>query len=448
MDALRKHGHGLSAGRVAGGNLRGRLVDGFLRITDWSIQRRVNLVAGILIPYHLGYIYLIRSSFGDGSLVNMQLLEPLLWMWLAVIGLMFISTLRPSKRAKDSRWPVHMFIFGYGTFMFAFVYIFGTMSSPYISYYLVSIVLLLILFDSSAAVLAMGFGTVVTIVVGLLEVTGQIPHAPALVERSVDLQNTTAWFLTTFAWILMALFILLCLLALTTAARERARAAIERSDELIRRYVPPQIASKIMEGSDLDVLQTARRRLTIFFSDVEGFTALSDRIEPEVTSSVLNEYLSEMAMLANDFQGTLNEFIGDGLMILFGAPEATNDEDQAMRAVRMATRMQERMVDLNEKWFREGLDVPLRIRVGINTGIVSVGSFGSQGRMTYTAIGNQTNLAARIQAQCEAGKVLLGDSTWRLVREEIDCIPKGEIEVKGIHYPVQVHEVSMNRAAS
>lgn len=174
---------------------------------------------------------------------------------------------------------------------------------------------------------------------------------------------------------------------------------------------------------------------------MEGFTAASDQLEPEELSSLLNEYLSEMVRIAEHYGGTVNQFVGDAIMILFGAPEATNDRDHALRAVRMAIHMQRRMLELQKEWFNTGIQTPFRIRVGINTGSVNVGNFGSEGRLTYTAIGKQTNLAARIEAQCQPGRILISHSTWALIREEIPCIERGEIEAKGLHYAIRVYEV-------
>jgi adenylate cyclase len=156
-----------------------------------------------------------------------------------------------------------------------------------------------------------------------------------------------------------------------------------------------------------------------------------------------------MTRIADRFGATVNQLVGDGIMIFFGAPTATDDRDHALRAVRMAHEMQRRMVELREAWFRRGIQHPFRIRIGINTGFSSVGDFGSPGRMMYSAIGQQTNLAARIQAHCEPDRILLSHSTWALVQGEIPCTPQGEITVKGLHYPVLVYEVAgaVERAA-
>ncbi|MGH8458952.1 MAG: adenylate/guanylate cyclase domain-containing protein, partial [Nevskiales bacterium] len=104
-----------------------------------------------------------------------------------------------------------------------------------------------------------------------------------------------------------------------------------------------------------------------------------------------------------------------------------------------AQAMQARLPELNARWRKLGLGAALQIRVGINTGMVSVGSYGSEGRMTYTAIGLQTNIAARIQSHCEPGGILISDATWQLIHEAIECTPKGEVQCKGVHYPVAVY---------
>jgi adenylate cyclase len=114
-----------------------------------------------------------------------------------------------------------------------------------------------------------------------------------------------------------------------------------------------------------------------------------------------------MASIGERYGGTIDKFVGDAVMIFFGAPVQTNDHDQAMRAVRMAVEMQDAMVRLGEKWRRAGFERPFVIRIGINTGHATIGSFGSKRRVDYTAIGRQVNLAARLQAHCEPGKILL-----------------------------------------
>jgi adenylate cyclase len=109
-----------------------------------------------------------------------------------------------------------------------------------------------------------------------------------------------------------------------------------------------------------------------------------------------------MTAIAGRFGGTIDKFMGDAIMIFFGAPVATHDEDHALRAVRMAMAMQGRMKELQRRWEKHGIIEPFQVRMGINTGVASVGNFGAPGRMDYTAIGRQVNLAARLQVNCDS----------------------------------------------
>jgi class 3 adenylate cyclase len=175
------------------------------------------------------------------------------------------------------------------------------------------------------------------------------------------------------------------------------------------------------------------------FSDIVGFSDTADELEPEDLSMLLNEYLAEMTKIAEKYGATIDKFVGDAVICFFGAPTATDDRDQAHRAVQMALEMNERVAELDVSWRKFGVSRPLRIRIGVNTGLANVGSFGSQRRMDYTAIGRQVNLAARLETSCEPGNVLISHSTYALVNDKIPCVPKGEIHVKGIHHPVKVY---------
>lgn len=219
---------------------------------------------------------------------------------------------------------------------------------------------------------------------------------------------------------------------------ENQRKALDHGHDLIRRYIPTSVAAQIIAGNENAISEPRRQRITILFSDIVGFTDIADRVEPEVITQVINEYMGAMSEILDAHQGTVNEFIGDGLMALFGAPEAMEPEAHARQAILSARAMQDGLPALNQQWRKLGLGEALKIRIGINTGMASVGSYGSQGRMTYTAIGLQTNIAARIQLHCEPGGILISEATCHLVDDVIDCEPKGEVECKGVHFPVKV----------
>ncbi len=179
--------------------------------------------------------------------------------------------------------------------------------------------------------------------------------------------------------------------------------------------------------------------MTVLFSDVVGFTNTADSLDPESLAQIVQEYLATMATIVERHGGTLNEFAGDGVMALFGAPLERPAEEQVAAALAAATEIQTNMPVLNEHWFKIGLDHELHTRIGINTGVLSVGTFGSGGRATYTAIGIQTNIAARIQAECDPGSILLSQASWHLIKDTVLCEERGEAEVKGVHFPIKLY---------
>jgi class 3 adenylate cyclase len=220
---------------------------------------------------------------------------------------------------------------------------------------------------------------------------------------------------------------------------EAQQQELRKSREAVRRYVPRAVFEHIVQGDTTIIDVPVRRRVTVLFADLVGFTALADRVDGEVLTQVANDYMTAMSQLVDEHGGLVNEFAGDGLMALFGAPDAMDVGEQAHSAVRAAQAMQARLPELNLAWERAGVPQRIQMRIGINTGVLSVGSFGSAGRMTYTAIGRHTNIAARLQAHCEPGQILLSDASWCLIRDRIECLPLGEVQCRGVHHPVRVY---------
>jgi class 3 adenylate cyclase len=187
---------------------------------------------------------------------------------------------------------------------------------------------------------------------------------------------------------------------------ERQQALLEQSRALIRRYAPSSVVSRIELG-DTSVDAPQRRKITVFSSDVVGFTAMADRIDPEGLAHIINDYLGAVSDLVERHGGTVTEFAGDGVMAIFGAPDELDPADQVTAAVSAARELQTALSEWSHSWFEHGIVEELKARVGINTGVVSVGTFGSAIRATYTGIGLQMKIAARVQAQAEPGGILL-----------------------------------------
>lgn len=259
-------------------------------------------------------------------------------------------------------------------------------------------------------------------------------------QRRGEIPIATTWYYV--AAILTAPILVVVASTLIEAGMRRQFAAdqtIARQQKLLRKYAPAAVAERIVSGDDHTVGQPQRLRVTAMSSDVAGFTALADQIDPESLSQIINEYMAAMSDVVEGHGGVVTEFAGDGLTAIFGAPEAFEPEEQVGRALSAAEAMHARLAELNKTWFRLGIEQPLRVRIGINTGMLSVGTFGSDGRATYTAIGLQMNVAARIQAQCEPGQTLLSSASRHLVSESVACEPLGEITVKGVHFPISIY---------
>jgi class 3 adenylate cyclase len=185
----------------------------------------------------------------------------------------------------------------------------------------------------------------------------------------------------------------------------------------ISRYLSPQIYESIFTGQSDAAIRTDRKKLTIFFSDIQDFTGATHRLQPEEMAALLNEYLTEMSDIALAHGGTIDKFIGDGVLIFFGDPETRGAAEDATACLKMAIDMQRRLAELSAKWRRAGIERPLRVRMGINTGFCNVGNFGSANRMDYTVIGVEVNVAARLQSIAEPGGIVMSYETYALVRD-------------------------------
>ena len=221
---------------------------------------------------------------------------------------------------------------------------------------------------------------------------------------------------------------------------ERTKELVVLSKKLAK-YFSPQVYQSIFSGK-LDVkIQTQRKPLTVFFSDLEGFTELTERLEPEVLTEILTQYLTEMSKIAIKWGGTIDKFIGDALLVFFGDPNSNGNKEDAVACVSMAIEMLERLKFLRKFWRDKGISKPLNARIGIHTGVCTVGNFGSEDRLDYTIIGNGVNLASRIETNAEPNKILLSEDTYLLIKNNISCLKKQKISVKGISYPIQTYEV-------
>jgi len=220
--------------------------------------------------------------------------------------------------------------------------------------------------------------------------------------------------------------------------RQKDAASLSRK---LSKYLPPQVWGSIFSGQTDVKLQTQRKKLTVFFSDIKGFAEISEELQPEALTDLLNSYFTEMSRIALKYGGTIDKFVGDAILIFFGDPASRGHKQDAIACVSMALEMRKRMKLLRQQWRKEGISKPLQVRMGINTGYCTVGNFGAETRMDYTIIGREVNLASRLESVAQPGEILISEASYNLVRDVIMCRDKGQITVKGFTRPVQIYQV-------
>jgi PAS domain S-box-containing protein len=218
-------------------------------------------------------------------------------------------------------------------------------------------------------------------------------------------------------------------------------AELVRTGELAR-FLPRQVAEGLLEGR----LQTEeesfeRRRITVLFADMVGFTDLAESLEPEELAVVLNGYLREMSAAVIAFGGSVDNLIGDGVLAVFGAPKTMPEAEQAWAAVRAAIEMRERCHRLAASLREQGIPADLEMRVGVNTAHCTVGVFGSEVMRAYMAVGFAVNVAARLQTAADPGSILCGFRTYALVKDRVRAEERGALSVKGALRPVEAWEI-------
>jgi class 3 adenylate cyclase/tetratricopeptide (TPR) repeat protein len=206
-------------------------------------------------------------------------------------------------------------------------------------------------------------------------------------------------------------------------------------------YTPPHLAAKILTSRS--VLEGERKQVTVLFADVAGFSSLAERLDPETIHLMMDGCFEILTRAVHRHEGTINQFTGDGIMALFGAPIA--HEDHAVRALQAALSIQGDLASFAQSVERRWR-VPFRMRLGINTGSVVVARIGDTLRMDYTAQGDTTNLAARLQQMAPAGTIWVGESTYRVARSAFEWRSIGPVAVKGRETPVGAYELVGRRA--
>jgi class 3 adenylate cyclase len=216
-------------------------------------------------------------------------------------------------------------------------------------------------------------------------------------------------------------------------------ASLKQNERLARlkRYLSPQIAASILAGDDDTPFKSHRREITVMFVDLRGFTAFADNAEPEEVMELLREYHAEMGRIIFKFDGTIEHFAGDGIMVFFNDPIPC--EDHKERAVRTALEIRARARELRSDWLNKGYD--LDVGVGIATGYATLGNIGFEGRVEYGAIGNVPNLSARLCGEAAGGQILTDVKTGNQIETLVETELLGDLQLKGFLRPVSALNV-------
>ncbi len=422
------------------------LTERFMEIDEWPTGRKTALVMGLAEVSHLADWLFLHVFLSGNSAYDLGVIDRLMAYGAGAFAVCFLAGLVADRAGQPGSWTAYLFVVLGGGFFAAMPYTFGFFSSPLLAALPITILLTALWYGRRAAWAMFVFYTAGTVAVAVFQAGDRLTVRPGISDSAAQVSETGTWIVATMLPVLLIFGVAFALSLLVIQARRlqadrlrEAQVQLQHSNWLISRYVPSQIANQIMAGSTELPTHHERRRLTIFFSDLVGFTDIAEELEPEDLSRILNEYFTEMTAIAEKHGGTVDELQGDAILILFGAPETTNDRDHAVRAIQMAVEMQAAMVTLNARWSDYGIGEKILVRMGINTGVVTIGNFGSPQRMKYAALGKHVNLAARLQTHCEPEKILLSHATWLLARDQVPCTAMGEVQLKGIVKPVMTY---------
>jgi len=216
---------------------------------------------------------------------------------------------------------------------------------------------------------------------------------------------------------------------------------LEKISNRLAKYLSPQIYKNIFEAETEQTNDYKRKKLTVFFSDIKGFTDLSDSLDPDLLAELINDYLSAMTEIALKYGGTIDKFIGDAVLIFFGDPESDGLKKDASKCLSMAIAMQNKVAELDRNWREDrGITEGLKVRMGISTGYCTVGNFGSVQRVDYTVLGSTVNLASRLESICQPNKILVAPETKTLLEKEFKFEAQEAVELKGLNTPVTPYQ--------
>jgi len=226
---------------------------------------------------------------------------------------------------------------------------------------------------------------------------------------------------------------------LVEAKRQKQHAnTLQQACERLGKYFPKQMVNQIITSSSENQLVAERKQITVLFADLAGFTSVSDRFEPEAITDILNSFLGKMGELIEAHHGILNEILGDGLVVLFGAIDSMGKIEQANNAAELALKMQQAMSELSAQWLDAGFDHNVKLRIGIHQDFATVGNFGSKDIVAFRAVGSGVNFASRLENYSGAGEVSVSYPIYAQCRDRFEFSELEEVQFKGFNHKHRV----------
>lgn len=362
----------------------------------------------------------------------------LIWLFFLFLG-MFLR-----KRMPENRSFAHAAV-QYDAIHVALVcYAFGLATHP--GPFLLAMALgtvNFLLFDRSIALPWIVTFLLLTIGLTLLTEFGAIPYAPIYARAPFGAGHIETSYLvgTTFLAIMVFLLMLLFIAHVFSRWRDREAKVAEMSDllkKMFGRYLSTEVMNAIIEDPAGFELGGERRKVTIMMTDLRGFTAMSERLDPEQVVQLLNAYFEVMVEVVLKYSGTINEIIGDALLVIFGAPKEMPDRSQ--QAIACAISMQQAMAKVNEENREKGLP-ELEMGIGLNEAEVIVGNIGSAKRSKYAVVGSGVNMASRIESYTVGGQILISESVKKEAGDILRVDSQREVFPKGAETPLKIYEV-------
>jgi len=311
----------------------------------------------------------------------------------------------------------------------AFLIAYGNLDNYSIAFLILIVVPYRVLFDYRTAVGTLLLAASLFLVFAALEIGGGLPAAPLLPFVSDHPIRSNPMFWGNIL-VYVPMVMLFTFLTTNYAVNQTARLHRYVTRSVLQRYLPPALVDRAAAGElQLDAAPE-RRVVTVMFTDIVGFTGLSERLGPEALGDLLNRLLGEIADVSMEHGATVDKFIGDCVMVVFGAPEFCSPEDQARRCVALGRAIHERVNEV-------GAEYQLQARTGLNTGDAVVGNFGSASRSDYTVLGPAVNVAARLESASQPNRILIGSESARLLGGSVRLEAAGSLTLKGVSESVE-----------